>query len=712
MIPKELKKTKNWMLSHNKIPCDINGISSSRNKKDNWKYYDEIEPYLNKYGTSFCLDNNYVICDLDNCIDKNGVLKKWAVPFISGNVYIEYSSSKKGLHIIYRMCNYFFNKKGINVKINNYSKDGIEIYSNKRNFVLTGDIYKNYNTINDNANCLIPVYKSVIESFDNDLFNDIKKAISIKDIINYYNISIKRNIILCPFHSEKTPSLVIYENTNSWYCWGCKSGGTIIDFVMKKENLDKLNSAKWINDKFNLNLEKEINLKIKSEIKTFSDCYTEKGKVIHDKFAMRFFDYNPLFYMEDDFYLYNNGVYKKETPERLEYKIKKCLSSNNISTRNLSEIKNLLIRSSANITYSQLNNKKNIINLKDCILTINYDKYNYSIIDHSPKYKLINQFNVNFNVISETKYWNKFIDNALDKDSQLLLQEIMGYLLIPETRPKKLFIFQGPPDCGKSTILSIICKILSESNVSAIDPKYLQPEYKFYHSQLFGKLANICGDISNQTLDPALLKQLLGEDKITADRKNKNPIEFTNFARCVFSCNEIPMTKDKTDAWFNKVIFLKFRKPNYYDKDLKKNLDKELDGIFKWALDGLLRLLKNDLIFTVSDSSKKTMKEYKELNNPAMKFVEDVLEFEENGYIKSSELYNKYKLYSNSNGIKPLSSIKFFKFLKNNYGLEKKVLKKNGNSINGIQGINWYYDKMERNAIRSESNILDLFDDY
>lgn len=249
----------------------------------------------------------------------------------------------------------------------------------------------------------------------------------------------------------------------------------------------------------------------------------------------------------------------------------------------------------------------------------------------------------------------------------------MGYLLIPETCAKKLFIFQGPPDCGKSTILSIITKILSVNNVANIDPKYLQPEYKFYHNELYGKLANICGDISNQILDPSLIKQLLGEDMIIADRKNKKPIQFINQARCVFSCNEIPPSKDKSDAWFKKVIFLKFKKPKSYDKDLKQNLSNEVDGIFRWALDGLLRLLKNEFNFNVGADSAQLMKEYKELNNPAMSFIEDNIEFDDDSYIQSSVFYEKYKKYSEINGIRPMSSILFFKFLKQQYGLEKKL---------------------------------------
>ncbi|MBR6889986.1 MAG: DNA primase, partial [Clostridia bacterium] len=42
----------------------------------------------------------------------------------------------------------------------------------------------------------------------------------------------------CPFHNEKTPSFIVYERTESFYCFGCGAGGDVVSFVMKADNLD------------------------------------------------------------------------------------------------------------------------------------------------------------------------------------------------------------------------------------------------------------------------------------------------------------------------------------------------------------------------------------------------------------------------------------------------------------------------------------------
>ncbi len=42
---------------------------------------------------------------------------------------------------------------------------------------------------------------------------------------------------LCPFHSEKTPSFCVYHDTQSFYCFGCGTGGDVITFIKKAENV-------------------------------------------------------------------------------------------------------------------------------------------------------------------------------------------------------------------------------------------------------------------------------------------------------------------------------------------------------------------------------------------------------------------------------------------------------------------------------------------
>jgi hypothetical protein len=63
------------------------------------------------------------------------------------------------------------------------------------------------------------------------------KQIPIESLINCdIKRSHKKLKILCPFHKEKTASLIIYLENNSFYCFGCSIGGDNIHFYMHYNN--------------------------------------------------------------------------------------------------------------------------------------------------------------------------------------------------------------------------------------------------------------------------------------------------------------------------------------------------------------------------------------------------------------------------------------------------------------------------------------------
>ncbi|MEG1153244.1 MAG: DNA primase [Ruthenibacterium sp.] len=51
---------------------------------------------------------------------------------------------------------------------------------------------------------------------------------------------------LCPFHNEKTPSFVVYPETQSFYCFGCGAGGDVIHFIKRINNVDYIEAVKTL----------------------------------------------------------------------------------------------------------------------------------------------------------------------------------------------------------------------------------------------------------------------------------------------------------------------------------------------------------------------------------------------------------------------------------------------------------------------------------
>lgn len=74
-----------------------------------------------------------------------------------------------------------------------------------------------------------------------EVVEEIIRRNDIEQVIGSY-VTLKNagsNMVgLCPFHSENTPSFTVFGATDSFYCFGCGTGGDVVTFVMKMENVD------------------------------------------------------------------------------------------------------------------------------------------------------------------------------------------------------------------------------------------------------------------------------------------------------------------------------------------------------------------------------------------------------------------------------------------------------------------------------------------
>ena len=68
---------------------------------------------------------------------------------------------------------------------------------------------------------------------------------------------------ICPWHDDHNPSLLIGGKNNRCKCMVCDGGGSVIDYVMAKENLDFKGACEKLSSNFNIGEVKGERLEVK-----------------------------------------------------------------------------------------------------------------------------------------------------------------------------------------------------------------------------------------------------------------------------------------------------------------------------------------------------------------------------------------------------------------------------------------------------------------
>lgn len=383
--------------------------------------------------------------------------------------------------------------------------------------------------------------------------------------------------------------------------------------------------------------------------------FFKKNAFLFDKFATFLKNNNHIIKINGQLHVYRDGIYEPGSEAIEKEMIKHIPSLNRAKRQEVISYLELLVKDETNISNARY------IAFKNGVFNIETSELN----DFSPEYIITNKIQANYNAdayheLTDTTL-NKLACN--DEDVRALLEEVIGYCFYRRNELRKAFILTGDKRNGKSTFLDLINCLLGKSNISNLDLKELGDRFKT--AELFGKLANVGDDIGDEFIpNPAVFKKLVSGNPVNVERKGTNPFDFSNYAKFLFSANNIPRIKDKSGAVIDRLIIIPFdavfsQDDPDFDPYIKYKLlnDEAMEYLVQIGIKGLGRILTNRA-FTRSEKIEKSIKEYEESNNPALLFFNEITE---DGIINepSKDVYKKYQEFCFANGFNPISNIEF-----------------------------------------------------
>lgn len=200
--------------------------------------------------------------------------------------------------------------------------------------------------------------------------------------------------------------------------------------------------------------------------------------------------------------------------------------------------------------------------------------------------------------------FDKFLHDISGGDSVLEMRiwEIIGYCLTPDMNAKNFFLFQGVPNSGKTLLCNLLSDFFPEEKVSALSVHSLKEQFAVGNLESIALC--ISPDLPATTLDPksaSVIKQLTGNDKISAAVKYKNNTQFRFEAKLILASNYPLLTQEPDDAFMQRAVVVPFMHTipkESQDVNLLARLKAEKPAIAAKAMDAYFRLRINHYKFS------------------------------------------------------------------------------------------------------------------
>lgn len=371
-------------------------------------------------------------------------------------------------------------------------------------------------------------------------------------------------------------------------------------------------------------------------------------------------------------YVYDNGVYVPNDGS-IEAEVARLLGNRyrNTHCRNVVD----LIRYSPDTARITRDPRPEWINLRNCMLRW----ANGEQRSHGPEYLSTVQLPIDYAPDATCPEFEKYLAQVLPRDCYEptldgpgFIWELIGYALYSGNPLHVAILLYGNGRNGKGVLLRVLKRLIGERNCSTVTLHELV-ENRFRAATLYGKVANLAGDLDARWLDnTATFKAITGGDTIQGEHKYGAVFDFAPWALPIYSTNKAFGSADSSEGWVARWVVVPFpmsfvgREDRGLDARIQS--DAELRGILRRAVDALPALMKRGRL-PEPDSVREAKQRFIVASDAVRSWLDDQCAFEPDAWTDRTLLYAAYARYTHDNGAKLLSAREFYSRLEQVNGL-------------------------------------------
>lgn len=382
----------------------------------------------------------------------------------------------------------------------------------------------------------------------------------------------------------------------------------------------------------------------------------QKGGVVYNTFdklsnAKRFIKNNPLYYDNSKLWWKWTGIKWEKIDET---DILNSYDEHSLGLEQLYKSKERSEIINALQLIARKNKPKDIpetwIQLKNKIVDIETGEQ----FAATPEYFNCNPLPYSIGESEETPTFDKIFNDWVGENKAIDLYEILAFCMIPDYFISRIFFLFGSGSNGKSCFLRILKKFIGTSNSCSTELDAITE--RFGTAALFKKLVCVIGETDYKQLNKTnILKNLSGKDDIDFEFKGKDRFTGVNYAKLIIATNSLPITRDKTDGFFRRMIIIMFVNKFSEKRDIVSEIpEEEYNNLTLKCLNILKRLYK-EREFTNKTTIEERKKKYEETSNPLSKFIEENCDINPNKEIPAFEFFEKYNLFLTERGYRKLT---------------------------------------------------------